>query len=101
MRNIGRSAIAVGLTGGACAATAEPREPLVISSLAEPRLVPVDTGDGGDPAEQARQRLSLTIAQAIQEDQRSIEQACRSRAASTSTAARRYDWQASCLYRRR
>ena len=91
--------VAVALAGGADAAFAEPREPLVVTSLAEPRLVPVDTGDARDRVEEARQRLSVTIAQAIQDEQRSTEQACKSRNAAST--AGRYDWQASCLYRRR
>ena len=99
-RKLRRSAIAVVLLFGANGAVAAAREPLIVTELSDPNLVPLA---GSEPSSErspddAARRFSLAVAQAIQSEQRSIEQACRSR--TTPDGAARFDWRANCLYRR-
>jgi hypothetical protein len=100
-RNI-RSAFVIVLLLCASGATAAPREPLLVTELHEPALVPLPGSDV--PNEQsldgATQRFSLALAQAIQSEQRTMEQACRSGLAAGASRSARYDWQAKCLYQR-
>jgi hypothetical protein len=99
-RNIRQLAIALALVPGAGALSAEPREPLVVTELPDPALVPLSSAEPrGDPLDEATRRFSAAMAQAIDSDRRSLEQACRSRPADSAAVAR-YSWQASCLYRR-
>ena len=99
-RNIGRFAIVLALLTGAGAVGAEPREPLVVTELPDPVLVPVPgTEQRADPLDDATQRFSAAMSQAIAADRRSLEQSCRSRPTDAAAAAR-FNWQASCLYQR-
>jgi len=99
-RKLRRSAIAVALLFIASGAVAAAREPLVVTELPDPNLVPLAGSErtSTQSPDDAARRFSLAVAQAIQSEQRSIEQACRSR--TTQNGAARFDWQANCLYRR-
>jgi hypothetical protein len=77
---------------------------LVVTELPDPSLVPVD----GGPARSSEQllddasaRFGLAIAQALQADRRSLDEACKIRPAAGPGGTTDYDWQARCLYRRR
>lgn len=99
-----RGAAAVALLAGAAPAFAAPREPLVVSELGEPSLVPLSGGTAqprSSSFDDASERFSLAVAQALVSDQRANELACRSsRAAAESDAVTRAQWRARCLYQR-
>lgn len=95
-------AIALVLLVGTSSATAAPREPVTVTELHDPSLVPLSgTGQLNDGSlDDELRRFSLAMTHAIETEQRSIEQACRSRPADGAASAARYDWQATCLYER-
>lgn len=95
-------ATALVLLVGASGASAAPREPVSVTELSDPSLVPLsgtDRPNDGSLDEDLR-RFSLAMTHAIEAEQRSIEQACRSRPADGAATAPRFDWQATCLYER-
>jgi hypothetical protein len=94
------AAVALLLVGSGV--SAEPREPLVVTELREPVLVP-QSGTGqadGQSLDEATRRFSLAVALAIETEQRSVQQACSSRAPAPVAAAAKWSWQANCAYRR-
>ena len=99
-RKLRRSAIAVAVLFVASGDVAAAREPLIVTELADANLVPLAGSERSSEQslDDATRRFSLAVAQAIQSEQRSIEQACRSRTTPDGTV--RFDWHASCLYRR-
>ena len=99
-RNIRLSAIATVLLLGASSVIAASREPLIVTELMDPALVPLSGPQSSkdQTLDDVTARFSLAIAQAIQSQQRTIEQACRSRAPVEGAA--QFDWQANCAYRR-
>ena len=99
-REIRRSTLIVALLISASGGIAEPAEPLLVTVLRDPVLVPLsgNAGSSEQSLDDATQRFSRAVAQSIQSEQRTMEQACRSRA--TRNAAARFDWQAHCLYQR-
>ena len=99
-RNIRLSAISTALLLGASSVVAASREPLIVTELTDPALVPLSGPESSkdQTLDDVTARFSLAIAQAIQSQQRTIEQACRSRAPVEGAA--QFDWQANCAYRR-
>jgi hypothetical protein len=101
-RNIGHFAAAVALLLSG-AGTAAPPELSLVATRADPNLVllPGRSDLSGDQLlDTATERFSAAVSQALQSDQRALEQACRSRTPASAAVATRYDWHARCLYRR-
>jgi hypothetical protein len=99
-RNIKLVATALALLPSPGALSAEPREPLVVTQLPDPALVPLSGTEQPDLLAEATRRFRAAIAQAMEADQRSVDEACKSRSTGRAAVAARYDWQASCLYHR-
>jgi hypothetical protein len=96
--------LALGFLAGGETVSAAPREPLIVTELREPSLVPVseDASQSSDQAiDQATARFSVAIAEALASDQRALEQACRSRAMPQAGGSANFDWRARCSYQRR
>jgi hypothetical protein len=101
-RKFRTSALATALLLGASGAVAAAREPLIVTELRDPNLIPLaGTGRSVEQSlDDATRRFSLAIAQAIESDQRMMDRACRAGAPEAANHAARFDWQANCLYHR-
>jgi hypothetical protein len=103
-RNIRRSALAVALILAASGADAAPAGPRLVAARPDPNLVLLTAQaeeSGEQPLDQATERFRLAIVDALQSDQRAVEEACRSRPATDASSSTRFAWEARCLYRRR
>jgi hypothetical protein len=101
-RKLRMPALAFALLFRVSSAAAAERGPLIIPATPDANLILLseDGRPSEQPVDEPAARFSLAIAQAIQLEQRSIEQACRSGAPTIANYAIRFDWQAKCLYRR-
>jgi hypothetical protein len=102
-RNMRRWALAIALALGADGAGAAPPEPLLVTALPDAKLTLLSRQadqSSEESLDQATERFRLAVAEALQLDQRAVEEACKSRAADAKSSAY-FQWQARCLYRRR
>jgi hypothetical protein len=101
-RKLKMSAFAIALLLDASGAAAASPEPLIVTELPDPNLIPLGAAKHSDEQslDAAALRFSLAIAQALQSEQRSMEQACHTGVPAAASRAARFDWQANCLYRR-
>jgi hypothetical protein len=103
-RNIRRSALAVAVALGASGADAASAGPRLVAARPDPNLILLTAQaeqPGEQPLDQATERFRLAIVDALESDQRAVEEACRSRPAADTNSSARFAWEARCLYRRR
>jgi hypothetical protein len=84
------------------AGAATPAEPLIVTAQTDPNLIllPAQT-DLPERSLEAADSFGRAVAEAMQTQQRAIEQACRSTAAAHASGTNRWNWQANCSYQRR
>jgi|SRR3954470_8686523 hypothetical protein len=103
-RNIGRDVFAVALLlGTAEPAVAQPREPLIVTALGEPKLTLTKIRSGDDPesaVDDAIENFGRVIGQARLAEQQAIEAKCRSTRPAPDSATDRFAWAANCRYSR-
>jgi hypothetical protein len=102
-RNIRRSVLAVALILAAGGADAAPAGPRLVAARPDNLVLLSAQADQPDeqPLDQASEQFRLAIVDALQSDQRAVEEACRSRPAADANSSARFAWEARCLYRRR
>jgi hypothetical protein len=100
-RTIERTALAFALLCGSAAESAPDREPVVVTTLADPEsdLVAVDPEE---PSVEDRIKIfTQAISQAAATERQAIAERCRSIREIPATGARREVWEANCRYQRR
>ncbi|MEP6983789.1 MAG: hypothetical protein ABI853_09115 [Sphingomicrobium sp.] len=84
-------------------ATAEPTEPLTVTQLGDSEaklLTTVSASIADSSANGDTGNFGRAVAEAVREQQQSIEDRCRSKARGSGKVAARWAWEASCRYRR-
>jgi|KBSMisStaDraftv2_1062788.scaffolds.fasta_scaffold2282797_1 hypothetical protein len=84
--------------------TAEPREPLTITRLADPgRLEPIGASATASPSDGslAFNEFSRSIIEDLRAEQESIAAKCRSMPGASAPIVDRWSWEARCRYQRR
>jgi len=100
-RTIGRMAPAFALLCGSAAGSAPDREPVVVTTLADPEsdLVAVDPGE---PSVEDRIKVfTQAISQAAASERQAMAERCRSIRDVPASGTRREVWEANCRYQRR
>jgi hypothetical protein len=102
-REIGHMVLGLALLVVGAAATAEPTEPLTVTQLGDSEaklLTPVSASIADSSANADIGHFGRAVAEAVREQQQSIEDRCRSKARGSDKVAARWAWEASCRYRR-
>ena len=102
-REIGHVVFGLALLAGAAGATAEPTEPLRVTQVgdSEAKLLTTVSANIADSSANADiGHFGRAVAEAVREQQQSIEDQCRSKARGSDKVAARWAWEARCRYRR-
>jgi hypothetical protein len=90
------------LQSASATTAASAREPLIITSAGEPRLIVTESQTDSEQAsfDDKIESLSRAVGQVLQAEQQATESACRSAAAPKAGTAEVYAWRARCSYQR-
>jgi hypothetical protein len=102
-REIGHMVLGLALLVVGAGATAEPTEPLKVTQLGDSEaklLTTVSANIADSSTADDIGNFGRAVAEAVRDQQQSIEDRCRSKARGSGKVAARWAWEASCRYRR-